>query len=120
MKTAFYIFMGGGLGSVTRYAVGRVSTRFIGISFPVGTLLANVLASLLLGYMMSKLILTQNDTLKPLIAIGFCGGFSTFSTFSYDTTKLFSEGRINEAFLNIGINTLLCILAIYAGMQIGK
>lgn len=119
MKAAFYVFVGGGLGSVTRYAVGRLSNRLINVNFPIGTLIANILASLILGYMMSKL-LESDSILRPLIAIGFCGGFSTFSTFSYDTAKLFSEGRTGEAFINIGVNTFVCLVAIYAGMQLGK
>lgn len=119
MKTAFYVFVGGGLGSVTRYVIGRASVKFIPLNFPIGTLIANILASLLLGYIMSKLAISEGFV-KPLIAVGFCGGFSTFSTFSYDTARLLSEGRSGEAFLNIGVNTLLCLAAIYAGMQLGK
>jgi CrcB protein len=119
MKAAFYVFLGGGLGSVTRYLIGKASTKFIPANFPAGTLIANILASLFLGYIMSKLIVSDS-ILRPLIAIGFCGGFSTFSTFSYDTAKLFSEGRMGEAFINIGVNTFLCLIAIYAGTQLGK
>ncbi len=119
MNTLFYVFVGGGLGSVTRHLIGRVIVKYTPLNFPIGTLIANVLASLLLGYIMSKLAISEGFV-KPLIAVGFCGGFSTFSTFSYDTAQLFSEGRSGEAFLNIGVNTLLCLAAIYTGMQLGK
>lgn len=120
MKTAVYIFIGGGLGSVCRYAVGQASTRITAVPFPFGTLIANFLASILLGFVMGKLLLADNTTLKVLVAIGFCGGFSTFSTFSYDTFKLFIEGRSGEALVNIFLNVSSCLLAIYLGLQLTK
>lgn len=120
MKIALYIFIGGGLGSMLRFAVGQVSTRLFTSQFPVGTFIANFLASILLGFIMAKLLIADNSTTKAFIAVGFCGGFSTFSTFSLDTFRLFAEGRTGEAFLNIFLNVSVCLLAIYLGMQLGK
>lgn len=120
MKTALYIFIGGGLGSMLRYAVGQAGLRFFGSQFPVGTFIANFLASILLGFIMAKLLVTDSSTVKALIAVGFCGGFSTFSTFSFDTFRLFSEGRSSEALLNIFLNVIACLFAIYLGLQLSK
>ena len=99
MKTLIYIFLGGGAGSISRYLVGRYSAFHLWPGFPVGTLLANILASLLLGYVSVKSFSTgfgdQADELwKPLLAVGFCGGFSTFSTFSLESFKYFQSAQI--------------------------
>lgn len=120
MKTALYIFIGGGLGSMLRYAVGQASSRFFTAEFPIGTFIANFLASFLLGFIMAKLLVNDNNLTKAFIAVGFCGGFSTFSTFSFDTFRLFAAGRTGEAFFNIFLNVTVCLLAIYLGMQLGK
>lgn len=119
MKILFYIFIGGGLGSIFRYLIGLSATALLGSNFPFGTLLANILASLLLGFFASKFL--ESDMFwKSLIAVGFCGGFSTFSTFSLDTFRLFTEGRAAEALTNIGLNLVCCLAAIYAGIQLAK
>ncbi len=105
------IFLGGGLGSLARYGVSQFSTP----SFPFGTLIANVLACILMGltiYAFSTKIETSNF-LKYLIVIGFCGGFSTFSTFSFETFELLRNGSIGIAILNIVVNIAFCLLVFY-------
>jgi fluoride exporter len=120
MNQLLLVFVGGGLGSVTRFALGKyIQAQFLH-TFPFGTLGVNVLASLVLGLfvgMMDIKYLT-NPNYKSLIAIGFCGGFSTFSTFSNDTLLLMQNNRISEAFLNIFLNVVLCILATWGGITL--
>lgn len=125
MKTLIYIFLGGGAGSISRYLVGRYSAAHFWPGFPVGTLLANILASLLLGYVSVKSFSTgvsdQADELwKPLLAVGFCGGFSTFSTFSLESFKYFQSAQYSMAILHMGLNMLLCLMAIWGGVMLGK
>ncbi len=105
------IFLGGGLGSVTRYGVSQFSSP----NFPFGTLIANVLACLIMGltiYSLSDKI-EANSFLRAFVVIGFCGGFSTFSTFSYETFELFKNGNIGVAVFNILINIAFCLLVFY-------
>jgi len=113
------VFVGGGLGSLTRFFVSLFAERFAG-NFPYGTLISNVTASFVLGIFASYLLGTQNNTLRFLIIIGFCGGFSTFSSFSFETFELFRSSQISQAFLNIFGNTLLCLGAIFLGLILGR
>ena len=107
------IFIGGGLGSLLRYTIGIVSLKFWSTSFPLGTLITNFLACLLLGLIVYGLSekMNQYDWIKPLLLIGFCGGFSTFSTFSHETVQLVNSGSIAMAGLNI-------LLSLFTGIAI--
>jgi fluoride exporter len=118
MKILIYVFLGGGMGSLVRYFFGKFVHNQVATSFPLGTLAINIAASLILGIFVGKYL--QNDSLKALIAIGFCGGFSTFSTFSNDTLQLMLSGRIWESFLNVILNVTLCISATYVGILLVK
>lgn len=105
------IFLGGGLGSLARFGVSQFSSP----SFPFGTLIANVLACVIMGlaiYSFSDKIETS-PFFKHLIIIGFCGGFSTFSTFSFETFELFRNGNPTIAILNIVVNITFCLLVFY-------
>lgn len=107
------VFLGGGLGSVARYSVGEIALKFYKGDFPLGTLAANFIACLVLGLTIYffKDKLTQSEWIKYLVLIGFCGGFSTFSTFSMETLKLFQD-----QFYLLGILNVLISLALGIGI----
>ncbi|HRG91060.1 MAG TPA: fluoride efflux transporter CrcB [Chitinophagales bacterium] len=115
------VFVGGGSGSVVRYLLSRYFVHQPG-AFPLSTFLSNTISSFILGalvaYMASKP--TGNDNLRLFIATGFCGGFSTFSTFSYETFSLLNSGNYKTALLTIFGNLLICYIAIAAGFMLGK
>lgn len=122
MNQLLLIFVGGGLGSITRFVLGKsIQEQFLR-NFPFGTLGVNVLASFILGIVVgmfeAKTLLNPNY--RTFIAIGFCGGFSTFSTFSNDTLQLIQNNRISEALLNVLLNVILCILATFGGLTLAK
>ena len=103
------IFIGGGLGSLARFAVSLFFfTRFRTL-LPWGTIAANALACIVLAFVFIRY--TEMDLerplLKPLLIIGFCGGFSTFSTFSYETLELIKAGDTVYAVANVLISVLL-------------
>lgn len=122
MNQLLFVFIGGGLGSLARFSISKSIQENIDKTFPFGTLSVNVLASIVLGIFigMAEVKSLTNPNYKALIAIGFCGGFSTFSTFSNDTLELIQNNRMLEAFLNILLNVILCIFATFAGITLVK
>ena len=119
MKNTFLVFVGGGLGSVIRYLLGTfVAERSSGL-FPLGTLVINILACAVLGVVIaigdSRQLISSSTRL--LIAVGFCGGFSTFSTYSLETFKLLERGQYMLAGGYIIASTLLCLAAVLLGIK---
>lgn len=121
MKHALLVFIGGGFGSVARYFLGKWLNT-IENYFPFGTLLANVLGSLLIGLTIGYLAKTSDvtDTQSLLLATGFCGGFTTFSTFAYEN-QLFLKNGDYISFLSYTLGTLvLAFLAVFLGFYFSK
>ena len=117
IKTLLAIFVGGGIGSLLRYAV---AVAFQGQSFPWGTFIANAISCILLGLFVGLFDMsTQWDhRVKLFLITGICGGFSTFSTFSYQSFKLWSDGQHLAFFANIGGSVLVCLICIFLGIKI--
>ena len=121
MKQLVLVFIGGGFGSVLRYIIGKfLNNTENGI--PYGTFLANILGSLfigiILGYAAKNDTLSQSTTL--LLATGFCGGFTTFSTFAYENHVFLKSGDFTSfAFYTIA-SFIVGFLAVFAGMYVVK
>lgn len=115
--TLMIVAFGGALGAVSRFQITNWFSVWFGASFPYATLAVNVGGSLIMGLLMAAL--TQGSLIsphwKPLIGVGFLGALTTFSTFSFDTLVLFTQGEWLKAGLNIILNVVLCLMAVAVG-----
>ncbi len=121
MKHLLLVFLGGGFGSVLRYLIGKyLNSAETGI--PYGTFAANILGSLLIGIILGLAAkndtLTQNQTL--LLATGFCGGFTTFSTFAYETHVFLKSGDFTSFAIYTIASFVVGFLAVFLGMFLVK
>ena len=116
------ICLGGAVGTGARYVLGGLVVRWLGADFPYGTLLINVLGSFLIGLIqqvgLSTLLIP--DTLRLVLAIGVMGGFTTYSSFSYETLKLAETGSWVGASLYVGLTTALCLVCCALGLSLGR
>ena len=112
------VFIGGGLGSLVRYGISLTVSR-LEISFPLATLLSNVLACFIIGALTASATKGNlTDAQRLLFATGFCGGFSTFSTFSNETLQLAQNGQLFTALINILLSLTLCLAATFLALRI--
>jgi CrcB protein len=122
MKALLLVFFGGGLGSVIRFAIGKWIDALHHHHFPWGTLVVNVIACLILGLVIG--IADHRHLISPgarlFWTVGFCGGFSTFSTFSNETLRLLQGGFTLSSALYVGLSLLLCVAAIFGGLTMGE
>jgi len=111
---------GGALGSVARYLLGAVIQDRAATALPLGTLVINVTGSLLLGFLMRLGLDTSafSPEMRFFLTTGFCGGYTTFSTFSYETVRLLEDGEYGTASVYIASSVVLSILACVIGMGV--
>ncbi|MFK8045987.1 MAG: fluoride efflux transporter CrcB [Crocinitomicaceae bacterium] len=115
LKISAFVFLGGGFGSLARLALSHFQSQWIPDKFPIGTLLANLFACFILGLVLflSKDRMAGNLWIKYFLAVGFCGGFSTFSTFGLETVQLIKSGFIVFATANILISLSLGFMILW-------
>lgn len=117
------IFIGAGLGGVSRYGVSNGIYALLGRYFPYGTLFVNVSGCFLMGLMAALVVERLHDfepQLRSLMLIGFLGGYTTFSSFSIETIGLLEHGAWLGALLNIVLSITLCIAATGLGLFVGR
>ena len=118
----WYIAVGSALGGVSRYLLGGVLQRAAGGGFPIGTLVVNLTGSFLLGlflrYAMSTPTLTPEW--RAFLTVGFCGGYTTFSTFSYETVTLLEDGQWGRAATYIGLSLALAVIGVILGFATAR
>ena len=114
------VLIGGGIGSICRYVATTLIGSIGGTVFPFGTLFVNLLGSFLMGFLMFFFLdehFTLPETLRLFLAVGFLGGFTTFSSFSMESLLLLRGDSFSYAFANLAGNMLLGLLAVWLGMQ---
>lgn len=122
MREIILVFLGGGLGSVTRFSLGKWVNAFHSHHFPFGTLVVNIVACFALGFIIgfadSKQMMSAHSRL--FWAVGFCGGFSTFSTFSNESLTLLQNGYNTSMVMYILLSVVLCVSATFGGLLIAE
>jgi len=117
-----YIALGSAVGGVFRYLLGGLIQRLAGGTFPLGTLVINVTGSFLVGllyrYAADSAAITPE--IRAMLTIGLCGGYTTFSSFSYETVRLIEDGEAGRALTYVGLSVLLSVGGTMLGIAAGR
>jgi CrcB protein len=122
MKGLIYVFIGGGLGSLVRFLLSKWVNAFNNSNFPFGTFTINIIACFTLGFIIG--LADHKQLLSPASrlfwAVGFCGGFSTFSAFSSESLTLIQQGHNSTMLLYILLTVVVCLTATFGGLFIAQ
>ena len=118
----WFIAAGSAVGGAARYVLGMFVQSRMTTPFPVGTLLINVIGSLILGFIVRWTMdtTTVSPEVRGMLTAGFCGGFTTFSAFSYETARLMEDGDYRRAAWYVSASVTLSIAATFAGFAIAR
>ncbi len=122
LKNYLFVFLGGGLGAALRYWLSGIIPRFAGTNFPFGIFTINIIGCFLIGFLMTAFEdrFLISPALRIFLTIGILGGFTTFSSFSYETISLLRDAEIFKASLYVIGSVSLCLFGTYVGSTIGK
>ena len=123
LQTALLLALGGAIGTLARFAVGLWAAPF-SQALPWGTIIINVTGSFVIGFVGTLTLaggrFPLSENLRLFLMVGFCGGFTTFSSFSLQTLDLLRGGAPGRAMVNIVASVLLCLCAVAVGHQIAS
>lgn len=122
MQQLLFAGLGGFLGSALRYWISTATYRWLGESFPYGTLAVNIIGCLLIGFLMTffEERFVINPNLRIFLTVGILGGFTTFSSFSYETMALLQEGSYWLGSVNVIASLTICLCATALGAALGR
>jgi fluoride exporter len=122
MLNYILVSAGAAIGGALRFGISSYIQKHISVIFPYGTLVVNIVGSFILGIVMFYLNDKEliGNEFRLFLAIGFCGGFTTFSSFSYETLNLFRDAEFGLAIYNVLLNVVLCLIGIYLAYLISK
>jgi CrcB protein len=117
-----YVGVGSAIGGMARYLLGSFIQQRSGLDFPLGTLLINITGSFLLGFLLRGALSSAaiSPERRALLTTGFCGGYTTFSTFSYDSFGLIENGEYRRAILYILLTLVVSLVATFAGVAVAE
>jgi CrcB protein len=117
-----FVALGGAIGSILRYLTATYSSKFFGTNFPYGTLIVNVAGAFIVMFFMTLYIekFSMDPIWRLFIVVGFLGGLTTFSSFSYETITFFQTGEYWKGLSNILLNNVLTIVAGIAGLYLAR
>jgi fluoride exporter len=118
--TALLVALGAAVGAPLRWWVDQHVRRRAGDAFPCGTLLINVAGSLVLGVVLGATAGRSDGQVVALVGTGFCGGFTTFSSFGFETFRLAEDGELVAATLNVVVSVAVGLAAAAAGWALGS
>jgi len=122
VRAIILVAFGGATGSVFRYLTSLVMNKYFNAIFPIATFTANFLGCFIIGLLLGVFEKQQiaNNDLKFLLVTGFCGGYTTFSTFAYENVSLFNSNNSATAFVYIAASLLTSLFAVWVGLQLTK
>ena len=122
MERFLFICLGGAIGTGLRYLTANLAVRWLGVDFPYGTLIVNVVGSFLIGLIQQVGVtsLLIPETTRLFLTLGIMGGLTTYSSFSYETLRLAQIGAWGQAWINVLATTAVCLGVCFLGIVVGR